>query len=133
MVWIYPGSPLRKEFRRMSSIEKLMLTVFWDHRGPLGLDFMPRGATIDAENYCGALALLRAVIREKRPGDLVDNAVPLHDNARPHVANRTAARLQSFGWEIVEHALCSPNLASVTSVVFGPLQKLLAGQSFIFR
>jgi hypothetical protein len=37
--------------------------------------------------------------------------VLLHYNARPNVANRTAARLQSFGWEIMEHAPYSPNLA----------------------
>jgi transposase len=40
----------------------------------------------------------------------VDDVVLLHDNARPHVANRTAARLQPFGWEIMEHAPYSPDL-----------------------
>jgi hypothetical protein len=61
----------------------------------------------------------------------VDDVVLLHDNARPHVANRTAARLQSFGWEIMEHALYSPDLASSDYNVFGPLKKFLAGHRFI--
>jgi hypothetical protein len=30
--------------------------------GPLLLDFMPRGATINAYSYCGTLAYLRAAI-----------------------------------------------------------------------
>jgi hypothetical protein len=61
----------------------------------------------------------------------VDDVVLLHDNARPHVANRTAARLQSFGWEIMEHAPYSPDLALSDYHVSGPLKKFLAGQRFI--
>jgi histone-lysine N-methyltransferase SETMAR len=61
----------------------------------------------------------------------VDDVVLLHDNARPHVANRTAARLQSFGWEIMEHAPYSPDLAPSDYHVFGPLKKFLAGQRII--
>ncbi|PNF34176.1 hypothetical protein B7P43_G17865, partial [Cryptotermes secundus] len=57
--------------------------------------------------------------------------VLLHDNARPHVANRTAARLQSFGWEIMEHALYSLDLIPSDYHVFGPMKKFLAGQRFI--
>jgi hypothetical protein len=87
MVWKHPGSPAKKKFRRTPPVGKLMLTVFWDRRGPLLLDFMTRGATIKADSYCGTLASLRAAIRKKRPGILVDNVVLLHDNARPHVAN----------------------------------------------
>jgi histone-lysine N-methyltransferase SETMAR len=59
----------------------------------------------------------------------VDDVVLLHD-ARPHVANRTAARLQSFGWEIMEHAPYSPDLAPSDYHVFGPLKKFLEGQRF---
>ncbi|XP_033607137.1 uncharacterized protein LOC111863880 [Cryptotermes secundus] len=46
------------------------------------------------------------------------------------VANRTATRLQSFRWEIMEHAPYSPDLAP-SDYVFGPLKKFLAGQRFI--
>ena len=59
------------------------------------------------------------------------NDVVLHDNARPHVGNKTATRLQSFGWEIMEHAPYSPDLAPSDYLVFGPLKKFLAGQRFI--
>jgi hypothetical protein len=56
----------------------------------------------------------------------MDNVILLHD-ARPHVANRTATQLQSFGWEIMEHAPYSPDLFSSDYHVFGPLKKFLAG------
>ena len=47
------------------------------------------------------------------------------------VASRTAAHLQSFGWEIMEHAPYMPDLAPSDYHVFGPLRKFLAGQRFI--
>jgi hypothetical protein len=64
VVWKHPCSPVTKKFRRTPSVGKLMVTVFWDRRGPLLLDFMPRGATINADSYCGTLARLRAAIRK---------------------------------------------------------------------
>ncbi|XP_023718636.1 uncharacterized protein LOC111870514 [Cryptotermes secundus] len=57
MVWKHPGSRVMKKFHRMPSIGNLMVTVFWDHRGPLLL-FIPRGATINADSYCGTLTRL---------------------------------------------------------------------------
>ena len=49
MVWKHPQSPARKKFRTAPSIHKVMLTAFWDCHGPLVLDLMPRGATINAD------------------------------------------------------------------------------------
>ena len=40
MVWKHPQSPVRKKFRTAPSVHKVMLTAFWDCRGPLVLDFM---------------------------------------------------------------------------------------------
>ena len=97
MVWKYPQSPMRKKFRTAPSVHKVMLTAFWDCRGPLVLDFMPRGATINADRYCSTLSLLRAAIRKKCRRILdVENMIILHDNARPRVANKTVNKLRKF-------------------------------------
>ena len=68
MVWKHPQSPVRKKFRTAPSVHKVMLTAFSDCRGPLVLDFMPRGATINADRYCSTLSLLGAAIRKKPRG-----------------------------------------------------------------
>ncbi|XP_023721511.1 histone-lysine N-methyltransferase SETMAR-like [Cryptotermes secundus] len=60
----------------------------------------------------------------------MDVVVLLHD-AKPNVANRTATRLQSFGWEIMEHVPYSPDFTHSDCHVFNPLKKFLAGQRFI--
>ena len=60
----------------------------------------------------------------------VDNVVILHDNARPHVAIRTADKLRSFHWESLDHPPYSPDLVPSDFHVFGPLKEFLAGQRF---
>ena len=131
MVWKNPQSPVRKKFRAAPSVHNVMLTAFWDCHGPLVLDFMLRGATINADRYCSTLSLLRAAIKKKCRGRLdVDNVIILHDNARPHVANKTVNKLTKFHWELLEHSPYSPNLAPSDFHLFSPLMKFLAGLRF---
>ena len=131
MVWKHPQSPVRKKFRTVPSVHKVMVMAFWDCRGSLVLDFMPRGAIINADRYCSTLSLLRAAIRKKRRRILdVDNVIILHDNARPHVANKTANKLRKFHWELLEHPPYSPDLAPSDFNLFSLLKKFLAGQRF---
>ena len=120
-----------KKFHTAPSVHKVVLTAFWDCRGPLVMDFMPRGATINADRCCSTPSLLRAAIRKKRRGILdVDNVIILHDNARPHVANKTVNKLRKFYWEFLEHPPHSPDLAPSDFHLFSPLNKFLVGQRF---
>ena len=60
----------------------------------------------------------------------VDNVIILHDNARPHVANKTVNKLGKLHWEFLEHPPYSPDLAPSDFHFFSPLKKFLAGQRF---
>ena len=81
--------------------------------------------------YCSTLSLLSAVIRKKRRRILdVDNVIILHDNVRPHVANKTVNKLRKFHWEFLEHPPYNPDLAPSDFHLFSPLKKILAGQRF---
>lgn len=66
-----------------------MCTVFWDKKGVLLVEFLSRNETINAASYCETLKNLRRAIQNKRRGKLSKGIVLLHDNARPHGANRT--------------------------------------------
>ncbi|KAJ4450865.1 hypothetical protein ANN_02297 [Periplaneta americana] len=108
MHWRHSGSPVRTKFKQMLSVRKVMCTVFWDRKGILLIDFLPRGETVNA-----------------------DRVVLLHDNARPHTARCTAAVLTEFGWELFDHSPYSPDLAPSDFHVFLYLKKFLSsGERF---
>ncbi|KAJ4447710.1 hypothetical protein ANN_09718 [Periplaneta americana] len=131
MHWRYSGSPVRTKFKQTLSVRKVMCTVFWDKKGILLIDFLPRGETVNADRYRETLRKLRRAIQNKRRGMLTAGVVLLHDNARPHTARRTAAILTEFGWELFEHSPYSPDLASSDFHVFLHLKKFLfSGERF---
>jgi histone-lysine N-methyltransferase SETMAR len=43
---------------------------------------------------------------------LISGVVIAYENARPHTAARTRAILEHFSWELFDHPLYSPTLAS---------------------
>ncbi|KAJ4436264.1 hypothetical protein ANN_18895 [Periplaneta americana] len=116
----------RTKFKQTLSVRKVMCTVFWDRKGILFIDFLPRGETMNADRYCETLRKLRRVIQNKRRGMLTAGVVLLHDNARPHTAQRTAAVLTEFGWELFDHPPYKPDLAPSDFHVFLHLKKFLS-------
>jgi hypothetical protein len=82
-------SPPAEKLRTSTSTSKIMATVFWVRMGPLLVDFLPRGDTINAAAYCETLKRLRPAIHNKRRGMLTRGVCLLHDNARPHTAGVT--------------------------------------------
>ena len=129
MHWRHSGSPCKTKFKQTSA-RKVMCTVFWDRRGVLHVDFLTRGETVNAERYCETLQKLRRAIQNKRRGMLSAGIVFLHDNARPHMARRTASLLQEFSWEVFNHPPYSPDLAPSDFHLFLHLKKFLSGERF---
>lgn len=108
-----------------------MCTVFWDTKGILLIDFLPRGETVNADRYYETLRKLRRAIQNKRRGILRAGVVLIHDNARPHTARHTTTVLQQFGWELFDHPPYSPDLAPSYFHLFLHLKKFLSsGQHF---
>ncbi|GBN32314.1 hypothetical protein AVEN_259622-1 [Araneus ventricosus] len=70
--WMHSHSPSRKpvKFKRTFFTKKCMATVFWDRKGVLLVEFMPRGTTITATSYSKTLQRLRRAIQNKRRGML---------------------------------------------------------------
>ncbi|GFV71465.1 mariner Mos1 transposase [Trichonephila clavipes] len=115
-----------KEVQTNLSAGKIMASIFWDRKGVLLCEFMPRGTTINADRYCETLNKLRRAIQNKRRGMLTKGVRFHHDNARPHTANRTTALVERFGWEMVSHPPYSPDLAPSDFHLFPELKKTLA-------
>ena len=73
-----------------------MVTIFWDSKGVLYVDFLTERRTINAEYYSALLeGLVKAAIRNKRKRAQTSVSF-LQDNARPHVAARTMTTIQKL-------------------------------------
>ena len=64
-----PGSQRPKKFKTQPSAGKVMAGVFWDTKGVILLDILPKRSTITKAYYANLLDQLRNVIREKRRGN----------------------------------------------------------------
>ncbi|GFQ77176.1 histone-lysine N-methyltransferase SETMAR [Trichonephila clavata] len=63
-----------------------MVIVTYDVRGVIVFHFVPQVRTMIAQYYRDLLERkVRRGVQDKRP-DIVDSAIILHDNARPHKA-----------------------------------------------
>uniref|UniRef100_A0A8C5RKU3 Transposase n=1 Tax=Laticauda laticaudata TaxID=8630 RepID=A0A8C5RKU3_LATLA len=94
------------------------------------IDFLEHGATINSVRYCETLQKLRKAIQNKRRGKLSSKILFLHDNARPHTANRTREVLNAFKWEIFPHPPYSPDLAPSDFHLFLRMKTWLEPQRF---
>ena len=80
-------SPRPKKFKTHPSAGKVMATVFWDAKGVIMLDFLPKRSTITGVYYANLLDQLRTAIREKHRGKLSKGVLLQQDNARVHTCN----------------------------------------------
>lgn len=61
--WRHSRSPKPKKFKQTLSAGKVMATVFWDRKGVLLTEFMPKGTIINSDMYCDTLRKLKRAIK----------------------------------------------------------------------
>ena len=44
-------SPVKKKFPAQRPVKKVILTVFWDMKGPITIDFLEKDATVNIVSY----------------------------------------------------------------------------------
>ena len=62
--WARPGSSRPKKLMTQPCAGKVMATVFWDAKGVIILDVLPKRSTITGAYYANLLDRLRTAIRE---------------------------------------------------------------------
>ena len=110
--WVGPGSLRPKKFKTQPSAGKVMATVFWDTKGVIMLDFLPKRSTISGVYYANLLDQLRTAIREKRRGNLSKGVLQQHDNAEVHTCKVAMDAVEWNGYELIPHPAYSPDLAT---------------------
>lgn len=111
--------------------KKIMLSVWWDYKGVVYFELLPRNQTINSNIYCQQLTKLNEAVKEKRP-ELANRKgiVFHHDNARPHTSLATRGKLLELGWGVMSHPPYSPDLAPSDFHLFRSLQISLNGKHF---
>lgn len=110
---------------------KVMLCVWWDWKGIVFYELLPKNETIDSAKYCQQLDRLKEAVAQKRPELARRRGVVFHhDNARPHTSLATCKHLHEFSWDILPHPPYSPDIAPSDYHLFRALQHSLTGQRF---
>jgi len=77
----------QKKARMSRSMIKVLLVVFFDWKGLVHREFVPRGQMVNKQLYQEVLTRLRDAVRRKRP-ELWENQTSMlhHDNAPAHAS-----------------------------------------------
>ena len=127
-----PGSPRPKKFKMQTSAGKVMATVFWDAKGVIMLDFLPKRSTITGVYYANLLDQLRTAIRQKNAevSKLSKGVLLQQDNARIQTCKVAMDAVERNGYEVIPHPVCSPDLAPSDFFLFPNLKKDIRGLHF---
>jgi histone-lysine N-methyltransferase SETMAR len=121
--WVGPAETPSPDPKLDPHRKKLMLCVLWDLEGVIYWELLDSKTTLTAAVYSQQLDRLAEAVRTKRPSKT--KVIIQHDNARPHVAKLTKAKIQELGWEVLPHPAYSPDLAPSDYHLFRDLQSNL--------
>ena len=119
-----------KKFKTQPAADKVMATVFWDAKGVIMLDFLPKKSTISGMYYANLLDQLRTAIREKRRGKISKGVLLQQDNARFPPCKVAMDAVERNGYELIPHPAFSPDLAPSDFFLFPNLNKDIRGLHF---
>ena len=127
--WIGKGFPRPKKARMSRS--KMLLVVYFDWKGIVHNEFVPRGRMVNKQLYQEVLARLGDAVCRKRP-DLWENQTWMlhHDNAPAHASLLFPSYLAKYKTSVVLHSPYSPNLTPAEFFLFPKLNTTLKGRRF---
>jgi len=109
----------------------MMMVVFFDWKGILHHEFIPRGQMVNKQLYQEVLARLRNAVRRKRPEMWGNHSWMLHhDNAAAHASLLIRSYLAKHQTSVVPHLPYSPDLAPADFFLFLKLKTTLKGRRF---
>ena len=108
-----------------------MVIAWWSNHGLINYGFIKPGQSITAGFYCNQLDNMMKNLAEKQP-KLVnrDRPILLHDNTRPHTANRTQLKILKWDLETTDHPPYTPDLSPTDYNLFRNLNIFLQGKIF---
>ena len=130
-VYYEPGKSSPSTSKPNLTLNKRMLCIQRDIRGPIHHELLKPSEKLSLEKYCQQLDDSKTAVQEKRPDMFNRKDIILHqDNARPRAALGARQKIAELGWEILSHPSHSPALAPSDYYLFLSLQNFLRGKKF---
>ncbi len=102
--WKEKAEEVPRKFKTIPSAGKVMLTIFWDHPGPIYWEFGDDTKSRVSKDTClDTLNNLRNVIKSKCRGLLSRKLCLLYGNNKPHTT-LIKFLLKDFKWEVFEYS-----------------------------
>lgn len=125
--WRFPHEKAPLKMRSGTAHRRcLMLTVFWDSKGLIKIDFAEKDVKLDSAYYASLIAETRSLRRKPRGSPLW----LLQDNAPIHKSALSTNAITTAGFEIVPHPPYSPDLAPSDFWLFRNMKKVMRGRMF---
>lgn len=130
--WTPDGAARPQRAKISPRSEKVMLTVWWDAKGIIMLDFWKKSnkVSFNGSYYRDMVARLRKDLPKQRRGMMKAGPLVLIDNAPVHAANETRLCFENCGFELVEMPPYSPDIAPSDFYLFRNLKTWLRGCKF---
>ncbi len=127
--WVKKGLPGPRKAKVHATRTKKMVLVFFDAKGVIYTNHVPKGKTVNAEYIKKALARFLKVFKSKRP-IMASQEWFLHwDNVPVHTAAMVQEYLAAKGVKTLRHPPYSPDLAPADFFLFPRVKTELAGFS----
>ena len=125
--WVPKGQPGPTKALVHASRNKQMVIAFFDSKGLIYTNIVPKVQTVNAGYIVKTLARFLVNLRNKRPL-LAEQGFKFHwDNAPVHTAAVTKDWLTAHAIQLMEHAPYYPDLAPADFFLFPKVKELLAG------
>jgi histone-lysine N-methyltransferase SETMAR len=127
MQWLPKGQPGPVKAKVHATRTKQMVLAFFDSKGLISTNYVPRGSTVNANYIVEALGSFLKILRKKRPQMVTGDWLFHWDNAPVHTAAKVTDFMAARGIKLIEHPPYSPDLAPADYFLFPRVKKELAG------
>lgn len=129
--WKRAGSPPPTKLKQERSVNKVLYSFFWDHKGIILKEPVPVGVTITKTYYANILANeLHQEIKRQRRGLVSAGVILHHDNAPAHTSHLVSFTIHNLQYELLRHPAYSPDLAPSDYFLFPLLKDYLKGRHY---
>jgi histone-lysine N-methyltransferase SETMAR len=127
--WLVKGSPGPIKAKKHATRKKQMVLAFFDSKGFIYTNFVPRGRTVNSAYIIEALDRFLKALKEKRLTMTAGTWWFHWDNAPVHTAVVVTNWMAARQFQIIKHQLYSPDLAPADFFLFPSVKRELAGKT----